>query len=213
VLIVATAYNLAFVTSSIAANNAFLLDQEAARQAARQATPSIALLESRLPEGARVLLVGEAAVFDATFDLRYNTVFDFELLQAWTTDDPLSLQRENIPLKPRDEILSRLRAEGITHVLVNWLEILRYREPGSYTYADFISPRTLQRLVELGVLEPVPLRPQEGLVRLEDLSPGKQQEIDRWAPELRTNAVTDSGPLPAVRAYELYAVAPEGTAQ
>lgn len=207
--ILATAYNLTVATSGLSGNNAYLLEEEAARRFALRQTPSIALLSARLPDGARVLLVGEAAVFDATFELRYNTVFDFELLQEWATNDPQSLYREDIPLKPREEILARLRAEGITHVFVNWLEILRYREAGSYTYADFISPRTLQKLVDLGVLAPVQLSPQERLADLELLSPGKRQEIERWAPELRTTVVIDGSSIAAVRAYELYTVATE----
>ena len=172
-----------------------------------QQTPSIAVLEARLPAGARVLSVGEAAVFDATFELRYNTVFDFELLQAWATDDPLSLDKADIPLKPRDEIVANLRAAGITHVFVNWMEIVRYREPGSYTYTDFVSPRTMRQLVEDGVLNPVRLTAQEGLVRYDDLSPQKQQVIDVWGPELLTSVVSEGRSIPAVTAYELYTVA------
>ena len=202
-LFVPTAYNLAFVTTAIAGNNGYLLDETAARRVAMQTTPSIAVLESRLPAGSRVLLVGEAAVFDAEFELRYNTVFDFELLQAWATDDPLSLNNPDIPPKPRDEILAALHEQGITHVFVNWLEIVRYREPGSYTYTEFVSPRTMQQLVDRGVLTTAPLSPQEQFVQYEGMSANKQQVIDNWAPELRS-AVNGT---PAVRAYELYTVA------
>lgn len=212
-LVVATAYNLACVTTTISGNNGYLMDEAAARRVAQRKTPGIALLESRLPEGARVLLVGEAAVFDASFDLRYNTVFDFELLQAWATDDPLSLSEPDIPLKSRDEILAAFGEQGITHVLVNWLEILRYREPGSYTYTEFVSPRTMRKLVELGVLASVPLSPQEGLVEFEGLSANKQKVVESWAPELKTSVVQGGRAIPAVTAYELYNVADAGFAQ
>ncbi|MFO1093756.1 MAG: phospholipid carrier-dependent glycosyltransferase [Planctomycetaceae bacterium] len=205
--ILATAYNLTMATSGQSGFNAYLLDETAARLTAMRQTPSIALLDARLPQGAKVLMVGEAAVFDAKFPLRYNTVFDFELLQAWATDDPLSLHKADIPLKSRDEIVAKLRSEGITHVFVNWLEILRYREPGSYTYTDFISPRTLQKLVEIGVLNPVHLPPQEASADSSALSPGKQQEIERWAPELRSLAIIDGERVSLVRAFELYTVA------
>lgn len=202
--ILATAYNLVIATSAqFGGFNAYLLDETATRRIAMQQTPSIALLESRLPDGARALLIGEAAVFDAGFDLRYNTVFDFELLQDWATDDPLSLHKEDIPLKSRAQILAALHERGITHVFVNWMEILRYREYGSYTYTDFISPRTIKQLVDMGVLEPVRLSPQERLTLFGELSPSKQQEIEAWAPELRT---THDGYSAAI-AYELFIVA------
>jgi len=203
VAILATAYNLAVTTSAKAGLNTYLMDDVAVRRLATQQTPSIALLQARLPEGARVLLVGEAAVFDAQFDLRYNTVFDFELLQDGATDDPLSLDKEDIALKSREEILKALRAQGITHVFVNWLEILRYREYGSYTYTDFVSPRTMKKLVELGVLEPVKLAPQERLVLYEGLDSTKKQELDAWAPELKSTYAGE----PVVEAFELYTVA------
>lgn len=204
--VLATVYNLVVATSAqLGGFNPYLMDETAVRQLAMQQTPSIAVLAARLPEGARVLLVGEAAVFDAPFDLRYNTVFDFELLQGWATDDPYALHTEDLPLKSRDEILATLRAQGITHVFVNWMEILRYREYGSYSYTDFISPRTIRRLIELRILEPVNLAPQERLRRYEDLKSTKQQELDAWAPELKTAY----GGEPAVTGYEFFRVAPE----
>jgi hypothetical protein len=51
-----------------------------------------------------------------------------------------------------DVIRADLRARGVTHVLVNWGEILRYRLPGSYGYAEFVQPVRFDRLVERGVL-------------------------------------------------------------
>jgi hypothetical protein len=155
-IILATAYNLTLTTSPMSAFNGYLLDETVARRIAMHQTPSIWLLTERLPPGARVLSVGEAAVFDAQFELRYNTVFDFELLQDWTTDDPLSLHKPDIPLKSRDEILARFRAEGITHVFVNWLEILRYREPASYTYTDFIWEAYRLAVLAVSMLDPPP---------------------------------------------------------
>jgi hypothetical protein len=202
VAILGTVYNLVATTSAKAGLNTYLLDESAVRQLAMEQTSSIALLQARLPERARVLLVGEAAVFDAQFDLQYNTVFDFELLQDWATEDPLSLYKEDIPLKSREEILAALHEHGITHVFVNWMEILRYREYGSYTYTDFISPRTMRKLVELGVVEPIELAPQERLALYEALDGTKRQELDAWAPELRATFRGE----PVVEAYELYKV-------
>ena len=48
-----------------------------------------------------------------------------------------------------------VQAHGITHVFVNWQEIQRYREPGSYGYTDFVRPNVFDELVRSGLLRPV----------------------------------------------------------
>ena len=67
-----------------------------------------------LPEGSRVLAVGEARAFYFPPKTIYNTVFDANPLAE--------MLRER--LTPR-EILKRLRGDGVTHLLVNWAEIWR----------------------------------------------------------------------------------------
>ena len=195
---IAVAFNLAFITTEFAGYNQYLLDENVARQAVM--TRSMALLNQRLPAGARVLLVGDAEVFDARFEHRYNTVFDQSLFQEWCGTDPTSLRNPSIPLKPADEIRARFRAEGITHVFVNWLELLRYR--ATYTYTDFVAPGRIHALVEQGILTPLRLDPSERLVPLDGLDPTWQQELHRWAPELQLVYHGE----PALVAYELFEV-------
>ncbi len=197
---VAVVFNLAFVTSPIAGNNAYLLSQSVARQLAT--TYSIALVNREVPPDARVLMVGEAEVFDSRFDPVYDTVFDRSHFQQWTGEGPASLHAPDIPLRDADEIRETFRRHGVTHVFVNWLEILRYREPGSYGYTEYVTPRRFKMLVDRGVLEEVRLSPLERSLPLEKLSPGKQSELQKWGPELQFVL----GGEPRVVAYQLFAV-------
>ncbi|MEO1998330.1 MAG: hypothetical protein ABGZ17_24055, partial [Planctomycetaceae bacterium] len=80
-LTVAIVFNLAFVTTVYCGYNAYLADGDAARHAAQK--PGLRYLNQRLPPGARVLCVGEAEVFDAQFDIVYETVFDTSIFQTW----------------------------------------------------------------------------------------------------------------------------------
>ena len=193
-LAMAIAYNLAFATSRLTGYNAFLLEETRARQLAT--TRSIDLVNRSVAGGSRVLLVGEAEVFDAEFEPIYNTVFDRSIFEDLCTDDGGRVLSS-------DEIGSRLREAGIGYVFVNWLEVLRYREPGSYGYTEFVTPERFERLVEGGVLNEDSLSVRETTVFVDRLSTGKQQEIGRWGGGLRT---TLNGRR-AIRVYALYEVA------
>ncbi|MEP3481487.1 MAG: glycosyltransferase family 39 protein [Fuerstiella sp.] len=113
-------------------------------------------LNAALPDGARILMVGEAEVFDCRFETIYNTVFDESLFQRWTCaeDDVLAgtTASANLPMKSMDEIHARLVSEGVTHVYVNWFEILRYRL--TYGYTQYVVPSRLKVLVAEQVLLP-----------------------------------------------------------
>jgi hypothetical protein len=196
----AVAFNLAIATSPLGAYNAYLLRSDAAER--ETMTRSMALLNQHVPADARVLLIGEAEVFDARFVPYYNTVFDRSLFQQWTGADGASLHDPDIPLKSAEEVRETLRSRGITHVFVNWLEILRYREPGSYGFTEYVTPARIKELVDLGLLQSVPLAPDQRLVPLDALSPGKQSELNRWAPELQ---FVYSG-QPVMLGYQLFEV-------
>ena len=74
----------------------------------------------------------------------YNTCFDdciFEQL---------------VKGKTPGEIRAELAARHIAYVYVNWSEIDRYRSPGNYGFTDFVQPAVFARLVQQGVLEPLP---------------------------------------------------------
>ena len=91
----------------------------------------------------RVLLVGDAEPFDLEMPVLYSTCFD---------DSPLELLAKG---RTASEVRLRLREAGITHVYVDWGEIARYRQSG-YGFTPYVRPEVLGRLVDEGVLRPLP---------------------------------------------------------
>lgn len=192
-----TLYHLGFVTSVLAGNNSFLLDERLAQKRFR--TPSIAILEDLpLPPKARVLFVGEAEVFEAHFDYVYNTVFDHCIFEDWFAAGSPDGPAADRPMKPPDEVQAILKENGITHVAVNWSGILRYRP--TYGYTDFVHPRRFQTLVEQGVLRRLP---RVGSLReLERIPADQRQEVERWAPDL-VQMYDGKATIPGVLVYEV----------
>jgi hypothetical protein len=92
--------------------------------------------------GGRVLLVGDAEVFDLQMPIFYNTCFDDSLFEQ--------LVKGQSPAAIR----AGLAARGITHVFVHWGEIARYRNSG-YGFTGFVEPAVFDRLVEQGILWPL----------------------------------------------------------
>jgi hypothetical protein len=195
---VCIAFNLGIVTSAIGGFNGYLLDQRVARDMATG--ESVKLLEAAgVGAGDRVLFVGEAAVLDARFDHVYNTVFDDSLFERWFGEEG-EVASARRGLRSPEEIRRTLEQHGVTHVLVNWSEVIRYRLPGSYGFTDFVHPSQFEQLIEAGVLE----RTRFVLTsRWEDLSESRRQEVMRWAPELL------AGGGKAVRSIEIYRVMSE----
>ncbi len=185
-LIAGSIWNIYFCTLSLVGFHPGLMDLQEARQLAiRQ---DLQQLNRILPENALVLLVGEAEVFDAEFPLLYNTVFDDSLFEQWFCVPPEQPDESRRPLAATEEIAERLQRSGITHVLVNWGEILRYRIPGSYGYAETVQPAIfveLQRRELLG--QPQLLMRSD----LQNLSPMEQQELAGWegAAEISAGAI------------------------
>lgn len=131
-------------------------------------------LNKTLPKDARVLMVGEAEVFDAEFDLIYNTVFDDSIFQQLTSADTSQLD-EAQPMKTAADIADALRERKITHVYVNWSEILRYRL--TYGYTKYVTPEKFHILQKAGILgEPQVLT----AVAVKDLRPDQQTQILSW---------------------------------
>lgn len=176
----AVLYNLFFVVVVAAGENGFLVDLDYARSwTQRKLTPGIASLNDHLPPGSRVLMVGEAQVFDARFPLVYNTVFDRSILQEWCADARPGIPAEELPLRDAADIRERFRSRGITHVFVNWREVLRYRT--TYGYTEFVAPARLKELQRRGVLgEEAVLTVAE----VDGLEAAVQREIGEWAPSL-----------------------------
>lgn len=100
------------------------------------------VLNVNVPQGYYVLSVGEVQVFDIEVPVIYNTVFDESIVAAIF---------EN---RSPDEIAAELRRQKISHVFVNWLEIMRYRQPGNYGgIPDFITQEWFSSLVQKRVLD------------------------------------------------------------
>lgn len=174
-VIVCSHYQFGFCRLPLIGFHAGLLDISKARTEAVRY--DIRVLNKTLPASARVLMVGEAEVFDCDFDLAYNTVFDDSLFERWTSSGRTALAVSEKTLKPPGEILETLARHRITHILVNWGEILRYREPGSYGYTNFVNPQRFLELQRLGVIES-PIQMLSGNWPSED--PGKQKELNSW---------------------------------
>ncbi|MBX3443949.1 MAG: hypothetical protein KF774_16190 [Planctomyces sp.] len=189
-------YNLAFDVSPLCGFNGYLLDEKAARAIAEPA--SIRLLNDALPEDSKTLLVGEAQVFDVRRPVIYHTVFNENLFEAWFAAPPDSdgIRR----LKPAEELRRVLDEQGVTHVFVNWLEVLRYRT--TYGYSDFVTPEHVQGLVDAGVLARVPLPVASTGQDVSGLDSAKRDDLQTWGRAL----VVPNGDRPWFPAYELFEV-------
>lgn len=194
--VVSLVYNFAFMTTPASGYNAYLLDLQRAREQVKP--PSVMIAEQAAGKSGRVLFVGEAMVFDCETGYRYNTVFDKSLLELWTARKLASGKWELLPAK---QILQTLQAEGITHLLVNWDEILRYRT--TYGYTDFVSPARIAELAEKCSFVEVNLPESFGLRDWETLDESSQQQVDEWGPELKT--LSPSGTL-KTRRYQLFEI-------
>ncbi len=175
----AVTYNFGFITTPLCGFNGYLIDLHAARELTE--TPSVTVAKKLdLPPGSKVLFIGEAALFDADFPYVYCTVFDQNLFELWTAEKtgPDSWQ-----LRPREEILQDLRKQGITHLFVSWNEILRYRT--TYGFTNYVTPERFRELEQLGIIKSIPLPVEAEFRRWENIDPAWQQEIERWAPELK----------------------------
>lgn len=195
-------FNLGLATSPLGGNNSYLMKLESLQQIVK--TPTIALVESlKLQPTDKVLFVGEAETFDARFAYEYNTVFDHSIFEtdcsAAQPDHPAKSQ----PLRDAAEIRNTWQARGITHVVVNWSELLRYRT--TYQYTDFVHPHRFADLVKAGLLAPISLPPEQSTVPWDKVAAEKQGEVLRWAPELRR--VSPSGE-PQLRVFDIYRVVP-----
>lgn len=150
-----------------------------------------------LPKDFKVLCVGEAALFHAKFPYIYNTVFDRSIFEACFAERGASGE---LRLRSPDDARERLRQRGITHVLVNWSEILRYREPGSYGYTDFAHPDWFAKLQSAGLLGPA--LPLPDAAAFASANESRQKQVAEWAPSLGVS-VADR---PGIRAVQIFPV-------
>jgi hypothetical protein len=157
-LIIAFVYNFLAAAGGPGGYNRYFVSLQRLRSAPERVDAWHRYL-NRHAAGGRVLLVGEAEVFDLEVPILYNTWLDDSIFErlvrdpAATVSDPPAKQ-----LLPAGRIRAALRQEGISHVYVHWADIARYRRTG-YGCMDFLQPAVFGRLVEQGVLEPWPEDP------------------------------------------------------
>ncbi|GAB5441871.1 MAG: hypothetical protein Fues2KO_22200 [Fuerstiella sp.] len=168
-LLLTTVTGYAFSRSDLIGFHAGMIDLTAAQRAAVR--DDFRFLNSALPADAKVLMVGEAEVFDVEFDVVYNTVFDENIFEQWVSDPADTAVPRQRGLDSADEIRARLHAHGITHVYVNWSEILRYRL--TYGFTEFVHPDRFQRLVQMQILS------QPRTISTDDLKRRSDQEREQ----------------------------------
>ena len=147
---------------------------EAARVDPNRVMPLVLYFNANPPQG-KLLLIGDAEVFDYAIPVLYNTCFDDTLFDELFFDldgKQGSDQTRNLlskvnpetthdvvlpPLRSVDDMRQRLREQGISHIVVNWAELARFRSQGNYGYtSDLVQPHVFDQLVQLGVLQPMP---------------------------------------------------------
>lgn len=199
VVVVVSAYHLALIPLPYCGYNAYLLDYKAAaEETTRINNPDLIYLHERLTPQSKVLFVGEAQLFDYRYPYEYNTVFDFSLLEQWTAQPAPGKLARDLELRPVEEIREVFKEHGITHICVNWKEILRYRL--TYRYSDFVNRERILQLQKLGLLGP-PL-PDTGVQPFNRLSPDEQAEIRVWSPAL----IFEQGPETMIHTFEVFPV-------
>ena len=193
-------FNLAFIATPYCGLNAWLADYDELWETVQLTSGTIRSVNKMdLPPSSKVLCIGEAQVFDARFPLVYNTVFDVSIFQQWCSANEPDVASADQPLKPADQVRRKLTDEGITLILVNWAEIIRYRM--TYGYADFVAPRRFVELLEHRIVTPGP--PLTHPRKLSSFRPHEQAEIRRWGPEL----ILHDGREPVVLTSQLFFVA------
>jgi hypothetical protein len=99
--------------------------------------------------GGRVLVIGEAAVFDFEHPVLYNTTFDQSWLERYHVGDPGATSEQNLAA------FDKLAAEhDLDFVYVDWDEITRYRSPGNYGFDERVTRKLFEFLVREHRLAP-----------------------------------------------------------
>jgi hypothetical protein len=129
-----------------------------------------------------VLAVGDAEMFEARFPVVYNTVFDKCIFEEWLAlpEEGAGARREFASLA---DINRKLADERITHVYVNWLEILRYRSRGNYGFTPFVTPERFEWLRRSQVLGK-PWSIPEAWLPVEKFNEGWRDEATTWGQAL-----------------------------
>lgn len=156
VLALGVATNLAYASTALAGLNEWTGDLEFLRSdMPRRLNAPLAAIDAELPADAKVLLVGQAAVFHLRHPILYNTVFNPEIIEDLAAG------------RSPEEFHRILRDLGITHVYVDWKEIRRHRDPAGYGFTDFVTPERFAAWTAAGILSgPTPIGVEQDLYRV-----------------------------------------------
>ncbi len=103
--------------------------------------PATAWVNRNLDSKDLVLCIGEVKAYLYRVPILYATCFNMPPGQPWLQGVPPHLQWEH------------LKSRGVTHVMVDWSEIDRYRSPGNYGFSAWPVPEEFDRMVQAGVLQ------------------------------------------------------------
>jgi hypothetical protein len=147
-LVFGSVVNLAVVTSGGGGYNRYFASLDELRMDTDRVDPWHLYFNRHATEG-RVLLVGEAQVFDIQVPILYNTWLDDSIFERMVIDPATG------KLRQPEEIRDAFQANHVSHVYVHWGEIKRYRDTGYNDFA-FLSRELFETLVQEGVLTPIP---------------------------------------------------------
>lgn len=148
VLTVGISYSLLYFASPPGNDPRYLVSLNAQRtdwknEEFTRVSMSIGWLNENLKPTDRVLMVGQAAVFDVAVPCDYSTCFDDS---KW---DEIAKATS-----PADRI-KKFKELGITYVCIHWGEIERYRSPGNYGFRSKITQPQVAEFISTGVLSMV----------------------------------------------------------
>jgi hypothetical protein len=154
-------FGLLFNSSQFLADNRYFVALNALRFDVGDDTqvprvcPTLAWVAKNLsPLDSKLLLIGEARVFDYPHPILYATCFD-------TNPGETGLRRRS-----REEQITWFSENQLTHVMVHWAEIARYRSSNNYGYSSWPSKSDLEEFVRDGILVPVPWGLESGFADL-----------------------------------------------
>ncbi|MDR1491176.1 MAG: glycosyltransferase family 39 protein [Planctomycetaceae bacterium] len=148
----------------------FGLGVEAARLDPNRVMPTTLYFNAHPPSG-KLLLIGDAETFDYHAPTLSNSCFNDTEFDAIFFDVPTPQPTiDKISLRTDEEIKKRLLRAGISHIIVNWRELQRFRSPGNYGYtSDLVQPEIFDELIRRKILQPqpqIPASPNQAVYRV-----------------------------------------------
>ena len=142
ILIISLVTNFTYISTALAGLNEWTGDLVFLRgDIPRRLNKPLAGIDKELGDSARVLLVGQAAVFHVNHRVNYNTVFNEETIETLAAG------------KTPEQLRRTLLEQQLTHIYVDWKEIERHRQPWGYGFTDFVTPARFADWVSAGILD------------------------------------------------------------